>query len=97
MEKVINPNGLAIFNTLKDNQGKVLAFAEIAALAGIEAKTGFLTSAKKIALDNGFVISKVEDGVEVRIATETVFPSGLTAKTEKVTSVDGYTLAPKGE
>ena len=97
MEKTINPNGLAIFNTLKDNQGKVLAFAEIAALAKVDAKTGYLTSAKKIAADNGFAIVKVEDGVQVAIATETVYPSGLALKTEKVATLDGYTLAPKGE
>lgn len=97
METKINPNGLAIFNTLKDNQGKVLAFAEIAALAGIDAKTGYLTSAKKIAKENSFEIVKVEDGVETRIMTETAFPSGLTLKTEKVATIDGYKLAPKGE
>ena len=47
--KTINPNGLAIVETLTAHKGETLAFAEIASLAGIEAKTGYLTSAKKIA------------------------------------------------
>ena len=97
METKINPNGLAIFNALQENKDKVLAFAEIAHLAGIDAKTGYLTSAKKIAKEKGFEIIKVEDGVQVSIMTETTYPSGLTIKAEKVATIDGYKLAPKGE
>lgn len=93
MENKINANGLAIYNFLKDNEGKTFAFAEIANAAGIEAKTGFLTSAKKIAQSNGYAIVKVEDAVEVKIKTVTTFASGLEIASEKTATVAGYTLA----
>ena len=91
--KNINANGMAIYNFLKDNEGKTFAFAEIAQAAGIEAKTGFLTSAKKIAAENGYTIAKLEDAVEVKIKTVTVFASGLELASEKTAKVAGYTLA----
>lgn len=97
METKLNPNGLAIFNTLKANEGKTLAFAEIAALANIEPKTGYLTAAKKIALANGYEIVKVEDGVTATVATETAYPNGLIVKAEKTVTLDGYTLKAKAE
>ena len=97
METKINEKGLAIFNTLKANEGKTLAFAEIAALAGIEPKTGFLTSAKKIALTNGYEIVKIEDAVTAKVATETAYPNGLIIKAEKTAIYDGYTLKAKAE
>lgn len=92
-----NPNGLAIFNALKANEGKTLTFAEIADIAGIEAKTGYLTSAKKIARENGFEIMKVEDAVAAKVMTVTEYPSGLRIEKAKDVSYDGYTLAPKAE
>lgn len=87
-----NANGIAIFNALFANIGKTLAFAEIANIAGVEPKTGYLTAAKKIASSKGFTIRKVENGVTVTIKTITTFPNGLEAVTEKKSLVTGYTL-----
>ena len=92
-----NPNGLAIFNALKANDGKTLTFAEIADIAGIEPKTGYLTSARKIARENGLEIVKVEDAVTAQIMTVTEYPSGLRIEKSKDASFDGYKLAPKAE
>lgn len=89
----INPNGLAIFNALKEASAP-LAFIELANLAGVEAKTGYLTSAKKIAAENGKRIEKVKDAVTVKFSTVTVYTAtGLTVEKEKETAVDGYILA----
>lgn len=90
--KNTNTNGLAIYNFLKENEGKTFAFAEIANAAGIEAKTGFLTAAKKIAAENGYTIMKRDDAVEVKIKTVTTFASGLEMTAEKTATVAGYTL-----
>ena len=95
MNEKINPNGLAIFNCLADRKGEVLAFAEIANLAGIEAKTGFLTSAKKIASDRKMLLEKVEGAVKVEIRTCTEYPNGLKIETSKQSFVDGYHLIDK--
>ena len=92
-----NPNGLAIFNVLKDNQGTPLSFAEIAHIAGIDAKTGYLTSARKIARENGFEIVKVEGSVIVKTLVVSEYPSGLRVEKAKDVEYDGYTLAPKAE
>lgn len=92
MENKINSNGLAIFNFLKENEGKTFAFAEIADKAGIEAKTGFLTSAKKIATSNGYTIAKIEDAIEISIKTISTFATGLEIVTEKTAKVAGYTM-----
>ena len=56
--KQINPNGLAIVETLTAHKGETLAFAEIANLAKVDAKTGYLTSAKKIAAERKLRIEK---------------------------------------
>ena len=88
MEKVTNANGLAIVTVLKAHKGEVLAYAEICALANIEAKTGYLTAAKKLAK-----IEKVENGVTVTIKTVTTYATGLTVEKEKTATVDGYTIA----
>lgn len=90
--KTINPNGLAIVNVLADRKGEVLAFAEIASLANIEAKTGYLTSAKKIASDRKMKIEKVEGGVKVKVHTATAYPSGLQAEADREVEMDGYRL-----
>ena len=92
-----NPNGVAIYNALKDNDGKVLTFAEVASIAGIEPKTGYLTAARKIARDNGFDIVKVENAVVAKVTTVTEYPSGLRVEKVKDVNYDGYTLAPKAE
>ena len=92
MENKINANGLAILNALKANEGKVLAFAEIANIAGIEAKTGFLTSAKKLAKAEGLEIVKRENAVTVAVKTVSVYASGLEVEKEKEVTVDGYEL-----
>lgn len=90
--KTINPNGLAIVNVLADRKGAVLAFAEIASLAGIEPKTGYLTSAKKIASDRKLRIEKVEGGVKVKVHTVTSYPSGLQVEADREVEMDGYRL-----
>ena len=90
--KQINPNGLAIVETLTAHKGETLAFAEIANLAKVDAKTGYLTSAKKIAVERKMRIEKVEDGVTAKVKTVTVFPNGLTVEAEKEISLDGYRI-----
>ena len=90
--KKLNPNGAAIVDTLADRKGEILAFAEIAHLAGIEAKTGYLTAAKKIAADRKMQIEKVKDGVKVKVKTITTYPNGYTAEAEKEITLDGYRL-----
>lgn len=87
-----NANGVAIFKALLANTGKTLAFAEIANLAGVEPKTGYLTAAKKYAKTKGFTIRKIENGVTVKIETVTTFPNGYKATAEKEATVTGYTL-----
>lgn len=90
--KQINPNGLAIVETLIAHKGETLAFAEIANLAKVDAKTGYLTSAKKIAVERKMRIEKVEDGVTAKVKTVTAFPNGLTVEAEKEVSLDGYRI-----
>jgi molybdenum cofactor biosynthesis enzyme len=90
--KQINPNGLAIVETLTAHKGETLAFAEIANLAKVDAKTGYLTSAKKIAAERKMRIEKVEDGVTAKVKTITAFPNGLTVEAEKEVSLDGYRI-----
>lgn len=90
--KQLNPNGLAIFNTLSEHKGEILAFAEIAKLAGIEPKTGFLTAAKKIAADRKMKIEKVEGGVKIKIKTIATYQHGLITEAEKESQLDGYRL-----
>lgn len=92
MENKINANGLAILNTLKANKGVALSFAEIANLAGIEAKTGFLTSAKKLAQAEKLAIVKVEGAVKVSVKTVSAYPTGLVVEKEKEVAMDGYIL-----
>ena len=91
-----NPNGIAIFNALKD-ASTPLSFAEIADIAGIEAKTGYLTAARKIARENGFELTKVENAITAKVTTITEYPNGLRIEKSKDIAVDGYTLAPKAE
>ena len=88
-----NPNGLAIVNALAEHKGEVLAFAEIAHLAGMEAKTGYLTSEKKIASDRKLKIEKVEGGVKAKTHTATTYPSGLTVEADREIEIDGYRLS----
>lgn len=88
----VNPNGEAIVNALADRKGEVFAFAEIAHMAGVEAKTGFLTAAKKIASDRNLTLQKVREGVTVAVTTYTHFPSEFQTKTVKFVTVDGYRL-----
>lgn len=88
----INPNGLAILNTLKAANGAVLTFAEIAAIAGIEPKTGYLTAAKKLAHAEKKAVVKKEGAVTLTVKTVTTYPNGLTVEKEKTVEVDGYTL-----
>lgn len=90
--KQINPNGLAIVETLTARKGEVLAFAEIANLAKVDAKTGYLTSAKKIATERKMRIEKVMNGVTAKVHTVTVYPNGLTVEAEKEITLDGYRI-----
>lgn len=90
--KQINPNGLAIVETLIAHKGETLAFAEIANLAKVDAKTGYLTSAKKIAAERKMRIEKVEDGVTAKVKTVTAYPNGLTVEANKEITLDGYRI-----
>ena len=90
--KQINPNGLAIVETLIAHKGETLAFAEIANLAKVEPKTGYLTSAKKIAAERKLRIEKVVDGVEVAVKTVSTYPNGLVVESEKTVTLDGYRI-----
>ena len=90
--KKINPNGLAIVETLTARKGETLAFAEIAHFASIEPKTGYLTSAKKIATERKLRIEKVEDGIKAKAKTVTTYPNGLTVEAEKEITLDGYRI-----
>ena len=91
-----NPNGLAIFNALKDANAP-LSFAEIADTAGIEPKTGYLTAARKIARENGFELTKVENAVTAKVITVTEYPNGLRIEKAKDMTMDGYILTPKAD
>jgi len=90
--KQINPNGLAIVETLLAHKGETLAFAEIANFAKVDAKTGYLTSAKKLATERNMTLQKVINGVKATVTTITEFPHGLTLKTPKEVTLDGYRL-----
>ena len=92
METKINANGLAILNTLKANKGSVLTFAEIANLANIEPKTGYLTSAKKLAAAEKLSIVKREGAVKVAVTTVSTYPSGFSVEKTKEVEMDGYEL-----
>lgn len=88
----INPNGAAIIRALSERKGETFAFAEVANMAGIEPKTGYLTSAKKLAQDGNMTLQKVVGGVKVRAKTVTTFPNGLAVESEKEVVLDGYRL-----
>lgn len=92
MNKTINANALAILNALKANEGKVLAYAEIANIAGVEAKTGYLTGAKALAKAEKLAIVKVENGVEYTVETVTIYATGLKIAKTKTVKADGYIL-----
>ena len=91
----INPNGEAIIRALSEHKGEIFAFAEIAIMAGIEPKTGYLTSAKKIASSKGMVLEMVEDGAKAKVHTITEYPNGLKVEAEKEVSLNGYRLIDK--
>ncbi len=91
----INPNGEAIIRALSEHKGEVFAFAEIAHMAGIEAKTGYLTSAKKIASSNNMVLEMVADGAKAKVHTITEYPNGLKVEAEKEVTLNGYRLIDK--
>ena len=90
--KTINPNGLAIVEALNAHKGETLAFAEIANIANVDPKTGYLTAAKKIAVERNARIEKVANGVTAKVVTVTDYPSGLSVKAEKEVTLDGYRL-----
>ena len=92
MEKTVNANALAILNALKANEGKVLTFAEIAAIAGVEAKTGYLTGTKALAKAEKLAIVKIEDGAEYTVETVATYATGLKVAKTKTVKADGYTL-----
>lgn len=90
-----NPNGEAIIRALSEHKGEIFAFAEIAHMAGIEAKTGYLTSAKKIAENKGMILEMVKDGAKAKAVTVTEYASGLKVETEKEITFNGYRLIDK--
>ena len=91
----VNPNGEAIIRALSEHKGEIFAFAEIAHMAGIEAKTGYLTSAKKIAENKGMILEMVKDGAKAKAVTVTEYASGFKAETEKEITFNGYRLIDK--
>lgn len=92
MNKTSNPNGEALYKVLADRKGEILTFAELANIAGVEAKTGYLTAAKKIARDNHQEIVKVEEGVIAKAHTVTTYPSGLEVESDREIKLAGYQL-----
>lgn len=92
METKTNANALAILNALKANTDKILTFAEIAALAGVEAKTGYLTGAKALAKAEKLTITKIEDGAEYTLETTATYATGLKITKTKTIKADGYKL-----
>lgn len=90
--KPINPNGLAIVEALTPRKGEIFAFAEIASMAKVDAKTGYLTSAKKIASERNMTLEKVEGGVTAQVHTVTEYPNGLKVDATKEIVLDGYRL-----
>lgn len=90
-----NPNGEAIIRALSEHKGEIFAFAEIAHMAGIEAKTGYLTSAKKLASAKGMTLEMVEGGAKAKAVTVTEYASGLKVETEKEVTLNGYRLIDK--
>lgn len=93
--KKLNPNGEAIIRALSEHKGEIFAFAEIAHMAGIEAKTGFLTSAKKIASERKMTLEMIEGGAKAKTHTITEYPNGLKVETEKEITLNGYRLIDK--
>ena len=87
-----NPNGEAIIRALSEHKGEIFAFAEIAHMAGIEAKTGYLTNAKALATSKGMTLQMVKDGAKAKIHTVTEYPSGLKVEADKEISCNGYCL-----
>lgn len=85
-----NTNGVAIYNAMAD--GTLRSFAEIANIAGVEPKTGYLTAAKKVAKDNGFEIVKTDDAIEVAETIISTYPNGLEIKRDRKVKVAGYQL-----
>ena len=94
-QKTSNPNGEALYKALADRKGEIIAFAELAHLAGVEAKTGFLTAAKKLAADRKQEIVKVEEGVTLSQKVITTYPSGLQVEADREVKVAGYKLQDK--
>lgn len=92
MEKTVNPNALAILNALKANKGAILTFAELANIAGVEAKTGYLTGAKALAKAEKLAIVKVENGATYEVKTVATYATGLVIEKVKTVTADGYTL-----
>lgn len=87
----INPNGLAILNALKAANAP-LTFAEIADIAGIEPKTGYLTAAKKLARTEKLTIVKRENAAKLIVKTIITYPNGMTAEKETEKLADAYEL-----
>lgn len=88
-----NPNGIALYNAIKGEDCPI-TFAELANKAGIEAKTGYLTAARKLARADGFDIVKLDKAVTARMTSVTEYPSGLRIEKSKDLVMDGYVLAP---
>ena len=88
----INPNGQALVEALVAHKGETFAFAELANMAGVEAKTGFLTAAKKIASDRKLKIEKVENGITLQAVTVITYPNGFKSEKAKEILADGYRI-----
>lgn len=91
-ENKTNVNGLAIYETLRANEGATLALIEITSKAGIPNESGYLTAARALAKKDGYKIEKIEKAVEAEAEIVTTYPSGVEVRKTKKVIADGYRL-----
>ena len=66
----ISTQAQALIDTLRANPGKAMTFEELANLAGVEAKTGYLRTVKTV-LGDALVIDKTEKPVVKTVEVNT--------------------------
>ncbi len=68
--KTISPNSKALIDALKANPGKTFTLAELAEIAGVDAKSGYLRSVKS-ELKDALVIGETEKIVTRKVTVNT--------------------------
>ncbi len=68
--KKISPNSQALIDALKANPNKAMTLAELAEIAGVEPKSGYLRSVKS-ELGNSLAIGEVEKVVSRKVTVNT--------------------------